>query len=308
MTLTQSASSNILSPEILEQLNIRSSRFCVIAPTAYLEKYATMSSAHLILAHIVKEDPTYADFYLKMAKRGDFLIMDNGAFELGKSYEPDELISLGNRCGASVLVLPDYPFLDAAVTVEAAKKYIPMFKDATFKTMFVPQGVKGDIEQWIASYEWAAENDDIDVIGMSILGIPGALPHIPAAYARVVMAQILIDRGVFNFSKHHHWLGLNAGPALEVPSLVKMGVLDTLDSSAPVWQGLLGVQYTENCDSYSPVKKIHFPVQFDYPMTKDRATLDRIDKNVSMTLQLFGQTGTPTYMQAICERQAMEAN
>lgn len=280
---------NKLDPALEASLQLKQPRFCIIAPTPYLERYATQSTAHLVLAHIVKEDPSYAAFYKRLSARGDFIIMDNGAFELGKSYDPDQLVELGKACGAQTLVLPDYPFEDASITVDAAKKYIPLFLDEGFKTMFVPQGVKGDLEQWVASYKWAAANPDIHVIGMSILGIPAALPHIPAAYARVVMTQILKERGLFNHKKHHHYLGLNAGPGLEVPALRAMNALDTLDSSAPVWQGLLGVEYNRNCDSYAPVKKIHFPVQFDYAMTKDRDSLRRIQHNIDLTLELFGQ-------------------
>lgn len=275
------------SPETASILNLKRPRFCVIAPTAYLEDYAVRSTAHLVLAHIVKDNPEYAAFYRRMRDRGDLVLMDNSAFELGESFDPAQLVELGSMCGAEALVLPDYPFQDATKTIEAAKKYIPVFKEAGFKTMFVPQSTRGDLESWIEAYKWGAMNPDIDVMCMSILGIPGALPHIPRAYARVVMAQILIDRGVFNFSKHHHWLGLNAGPALEIPALKRMNVLDTCDSSAPVWQAILGVEYTKNADSYAPVKKIHFPVQFDYPMTKDVDTLRRIDNNLTLTLELF---------------------
>lgn len=272
-----------------DMINIKYPRFCIIAPTPYLSKFAVKSTAHLVLAHIVDTNPEYAFFYKQLREKGDLIICDNGAFELGHSYEPDKLVNIGAACGAEYLVLPDYPFEDATKTIDAAKEYIPKFKEAGLKTFFVPQGIRGDMEQWIASYKWAATNPDIDIIGMSILGIPGALQHIPAAYARVVMTQILIDRGLFNFGKHHHYLGLNAGPALEIPALIKMNALDTCDSSAPVWQGLLGVEYTVNADSFSPVKKIHFPVQFDYPMTKDAETLRRVSNNINLTLSLFPQ-------------------
>jgi hypothetical protein len=72
--------------------------FCVIAPTAYLQYYATQSPRHLVLAHLVAKDPAYAAFYRTRSDIGDFIIMDNGAFELGGSYPPERLISLGQLC------------------------------------------------------------------------------------------------------------------------------------------------------------------------------------------------------------------
>ena len=187
-------------------------QFCIITPTAYLNQYASQSAMHLVLAHLVDTDDQYADFY---AKRQEFKIMDNGAFELGESYAPDQLIRLGNRCAADAIVLPDYPFKPGQKTIDAATELSAAVKDAGFHTMFVPQSEVDELEDWIATYKWASVNPNIDIIGMSILGIPNALPHIPRAYARVVMTQILIDRGIFNFSKYHHFLGLNAGVALE---------------------------------------------------------------------------------------------
>jgi hypothetical protein len=260
--------------------------FCIIAPTAYLPQYATRSRVHLVLAHLVDSDPVYAEFYRTLSTQGDYIIMDNGAFELGASYDPHRLISLGARCGADALVLPDYPFEHCSKTIDAAKEWTPLFKTAGFRTFFVPQSEVGDIDGWIRAYEWAGGNPDIDMIGMSILGIPNALPHIPAAYARVVMSQLLVDRRIMA-DKYHHFLGLNAGPALEIPPLIKMAILGSCDSSGPVWAGILGHEYSRNTDSYLATSKVKAHVEFDYPMTKDSATHRRIMHNIDLTLELF---------------------
>lgn len=262
-------------------------KFCIIAPTPYLEKYAGQSPAHLVLAHIVDKDPYYAQFYRELSERGDRIIMDNGAFELGESYAPEKLVDLGELCGADALVLPDYPFQPAQVTIDAAEKWIPFFKSAGFKTMYVPQSEKGNTEDWINGYEWAANNPEIDIIGMSILGVPNAIPHIPEAYARVVMTQMLFDRGIFAKGKYHHYLGLNAGPALEIPTLIKMGALDSCDSSNPVWMAICGHRYTKAADSYLAVKKVKKEVDFDYHLEKSTDTHERIQYNLDLTLELF---------------------
>jgi hypothetical protein len=258
--------------------------FGIIAPTNYLDMFSAQSHFHLVLAHLVDTDEKYASFYRNMSERGDFIICDNGAFELGESYAPNKLIELGQRCGADALVLPDYPFQPASKTVDASAALIAQVKDAGFKTMFAPQSETGQLDDWISGYEWAASNDDIDIIGMSILGIPNAIPYIHIAYARVVMTQILIERGIFNFNKYHHYLGLNSGPGLEIPSLIQMGAMDSCDSSGPVWAGILGHEYTRNADSLQSVSKVKAHVEFDYAMTKDKRTLERIQHNIDLTL------------------------
>ncbi len=53
--------------------------FCIIGPTAGLERYATLSKTHLVLAHI--KDGAYVEFYRKRRTDGDWIILDNGAYE-----------------------------------------------------------------------------------------------------------------------------------------------------------------------------------------------------------------------------------
>ncbi len=260
-------------------------QFCIIAPTKYLF-YADQSDMHIVLAHLVDTDEDYAKFY---AKNTDYKIMDNGAFELGESYAPEKLVELAQKCKADAIVLPDYPGKPANKTIEAAQELIPQVKDAGFATFFCPQSQNDELNEWIDAYSWGASNDDIDIIGMSILAIPTAMPHIPKAYARVVMTQLLIDRGEFNFDKYHHYLGLNAGPNLEIPALIKMKAMDSCDSSNPVWMGILGHRYSGNTDSYLGVSKVKMEVQFDYPLTTDLTTLNNIQHNIDMTLGLLKQ-------------------
>lgn len=259
-------------------------QFCIITPTPYLVEYASQSSMHLVLAHLVDTDPVYSDFY---ENRPEFKIMDNGAFELGESYDPDSLLRLAEQCEADAIVLPDYPFQHQSKTIEAAQKLIPILEAEAFDTFFCPQAEEGDLDGWIEAYVWASENDQIDMIGMSILAIPNALPHIPKAYARVVMTQLLIDRGIFNFDKYHHYLGLNAGPNLEIPALINMGALDSCDSSGPVWAGICGQAYSPMSDSYQLTSKIKKHVDFNYPMIKDRMVRSAIQYNIDLTLELF---------------------
>lgn len=274
---------------ILQSSLVSEPKFCIITPTAYLEKYASQSSMHLILAHLVDTDAAYAQFYADRHE-DELKIMDNGAFELGQSYDPEKLIDLAIKCKADAIVLPDYPGQTQDKTIQAAIDWAPRIREAGFKTMFVPQSIKGDAAGWIEAYEWATvDNELIDIVGMSILGIPNALPHIHRAYARVVMTAMLIDQGLFNFKKHHHYLGLNAGPKLEIPSLINMGALGSCDSSNPVWAGICGSEYSENTDSFMTTSKISKHVDFNYPMVKDENVLRMVQKNIDLTLSLFNK-------------------
>lgn len=266
----------------------RPPEFCIITPTAHLEQFATQSKTHLVLAHLVASNEGYAEFYLNRSKAGDRIIMDNSAFELGESFTPDLLLKLSKRIGAHAVVLPDYPFQPADKTIQAAIKYIPLFKSEGVDVFFVPQSLKGDWNDWLAGYKWAAAEPDIDIIGMSILGIPNALPHIPVPFARVVAAELLTRTGVFAEHKFHHWLGLNAAPNVELPALLTLGVLDTCDSSNPVWCGVNGLRYNTTTTDFMPIsKKFLREVDFNQHLSNKQHIIDAIQHNVDITLDIF---------------------
>ena len=259
--------------------------FCFIAPVEYLD-LTTVSTSHLVLAHMIEEDPDYTEFYRNHSRAGDLIIMDNSAFEFGESFDPTKLLALGKMVEADVIVLPDYPGKDVQVTIDAAEHWAPIFNEAGFKCMFVPQSERGRLDQWMKGYEYAANNPRIEMIGMSILGIPNALPHLSNTYARVVMTELLQFNGIFS-TKHHHYLGLNTGPALEIPSLLRMGALDTIDSSGPIWAGITGHRYCENTDSYMSVSKVQMPVNFHQPYIDKPTVENNIAWNMQLTMNLF---------------------
>jgi hypothetical protein len=273
--------------------------FCTIAPTAYLDDYAryTGSPYHLLLAHLLDPisedyDMDYANFYKTTKRSGETYIMDNGCFEKGESYAPSRLVEVGKQVGADVLVLPDYPWQNWKKTQEAAIRYIPEFKENGFRTFYVPQGETGKWNDWLTGFEWALFNPDIDVIGMSILSFPIALPNYPKCYARVVAADRVrqwLDadsaRAAAFESKHIHWLGL-LSPGLEVESLLKLGMVDTLDSSGPVQYGHCGIHYNPFGESWSSVDKQYVPeVNFSGPRNKHAAPI--IEHNLKMIQSLF---------------------
>lgn len=274
--------------------------FCYITPISYLDAFARRSNRHLVLAHLVDKYPAYANFYKSCSDLGDYVMMDNGAYELHTPYDPDKLIDLAKKCGADAVVLPDYPFKPSSVTIEAAEKYIPLFKAEGFHTFYVPHSKTGDLNDWISGYMWGVSNPDVDIIGMSILSIPNAIPAVNPAYARVTMTAILQSAGIFDYNKHHHYLGLNAGPALEIPSLLRLEALTSADSSGPVWAGICGHAYTTEADSFQFVKKLKSVVDFNIPRTSDAETISRIDHNIRLTESLFSgdvaeETDTPWY-------------
>lgn len=259
--------------------------FCHISPTAYLDEFTKSNGAHLLLAHLVEQDPVYANYYANLDD-GKVKIMDNSAFEMFKQgrpmYDSSKLIEMGRRCKADVIVMSDYPKERWVKTVDAAANMIPELKDAGFGTFFVPQGELGDLTGALRSFEWALTNPDIDLIGVSILTCPIAFKVNETAHgeglrsdayklqrfmSRWRMFMELKSSGLLDERaiKRFHCLGMTDGPH-EVMLLSSAGFrpyIYSWDSSAAVWAGINTIQFD---NTPSGLQNGKYEVEVDFGM------------------------------------------
>lgn len=217
-------------------------KFAHIAPYKMAKVAHEHSDINLVLAHLVDEHSGYAEFYKNSNLE---TIMDNGAFELGEPYKPEKLIELGKKCGATYLVLPDYPLADSELTEKAALEYNELFKKEGFKTMFVPQSLTGHYERYKASLMWALKQD-FDLIGLSIIGAPNSLAAGKKfrSYARFRILSDLALAGV-KINKRIHMLGmLDTVREIALCSVFK-DMIYSWDSSAAAWCAHRGLKVSE---------------------------------------------------------------
>lgn len=228
--------------------------FCHISPTKHLNDFCSLQTHHLLLAHLVEEDKKYADFYRRGRPQADTYILDNSAFEMYKQgremYPSDQLIEMGKLVGANYIVMSDYPNEPGSKTIKAAEQLAPKFREAGFGTFFVPQSEIGDIEDYIATFAWAASSPLVDYIGVSILGVPNAYGverdnKLQRYVSRYHMMHELERRGILRLaernSKNIHFLGMVDGPN-EI-DLCGEFQIDTWDSSAAIWAGLNNISF-----------------------------------------------------------------
>lgn len=259
-------------------------KFCHIAPTYFLDRLTNTNGAHLILAHLVEQDDIYANYYANL-NDGKVKIMDNSAFEMFKQgrpmYDSSKLVEMGKKCKADVIVMSDYPKEHWSKTVNAANALIPKLKAEGFGTFFVPQGEFGDLNGVLQSFEWAIENPDIDLIGVSILTCPIAFEVNESKHnnyqrhkgyclqrflSRWKMFKALDAAGHLRSVqaiKKFHCLGMTDGPN-EIELLEEYHpYIYSWDSSAAVWAGLNGVPF-DRSPSGLQYGKMEEEVNFDY--------------------------------------------
>lgn len=221
-------------------------KFAHISPTSMATAAIAFSGINLVLAHLVGKDGDKLNTYTKLYAESSLeTIMDNGAFELGESMDPELLMEKAKLVNATYIVLPDYPGQPRSKTIEAAKKWIPIYKKAGFKTFFVPQAEKGDINGLLACWDWAIQNPDIDLIGNSILGAPNAFGKMNGLLARYrVLRDIAVRYDSKCLSERIHMLGM-LDTVHEIALVTPFHwMINSWDSSAAVWYGINGKDVT----------------------------------------------------------------
>lgn len=228
-----------------------------ITPTAYLDLFAVGRPFHLTLAHLVEQDQEYADWYARMPRdENTIVILDNSGFEMYKQgkpmYSSGKLVEMGHKVQADYIVMSDYPGEPAHKTINAALDLAPKFKADGFGTFFVPQAEVGNVRGVLSSFEWAAQNDDIDYIGVSILTAPNMFGvekgnNLQRFLSRWKLMQLLEQEGILELlyenGKKIHFLGMVDGPN-EINLVARwLDRIDTWDSSAAVWAGMCGIQF-----------------------------------------------------------------
>ena len=256
--------------------------FCAISPTSYLQ-HVSGRPVHLVLAHLVETNKEYTEFYLNESRKGSEIILDNSAFEMFKQgrpmYDSNKLIAMGKAVEADYIVLSDYPNEDGINTINAAKTLIPEFKANGFKTFFVPQSKIGNLDDYLHTWKWAAENTDIDLIGLSILGAPNAFGveknnQLQRYLSRSHILDILNEKGILEKvgNSRIHALGMVDGPN-EVKLLMKYKKhIKSIDSSSPFWHGILGISYDKSPTGLI-LGKNETEVDFDITYDKQKVNL-----------------------------------
>ena len=259
--------------------------FCHISPTAYLDMFAANRTHHLVLAHLIEEDQAYRKWYAEMSRdENTIVIMDNSAFEMFKQgkqmYESSKLMQMANKVNADYIVMSDYPGEPARKTIEAALDLAPKFKAYGFKTFFVPQAEVGNIQGVLESFRWAAEADEVDYIGVSILTAPNMFGvekgnKLQRFLSRWKLMRLLEEEGILDLidenGKMIHFLGMVDGPN-EIALMARwLDRINTWDSSAAVWAAMCDIKFDN-----SPTGLINGKNEIEVDFNHSSATIKQI--------------------------------
>jgi len=259
--------------------------FGYIAPFAYLHKVPKDESFHLILAHLLGSKK-YVNYYNKRREMGDYILLDNSAFEFKRPIEADEMLSMIKQSGinANCLVAPDYPFQPGIKTIKSAEKFVKQLRDKglDYDVMAVPQSEKGDWKGWLDCYRELTQIDGITHIGMSCLGTVNAFQSVTQTtdvmVNRLLASITLLQKDYIDVNIWHHYLG--AGNINEIIIQRELGIINSMDTSSPIWCGVNELCYGDDFVGFNKNQE-KIPVNFELQKIKERQTAKRINSCIN---------------------------
>jgi hypothetical protein len=205
--------------------------FAVISPTEYLDQFSGRSHVQMCVAPWAAEYPKYFEWYKRRREQGDFVILDNGAYE-GRVIDAKELIRISDELKPNLLTVPD----KVNDRDETQRLWDDFFAYANTVRQFnwprfmrVLQDSSRDAEDWRSIVE-----EDAPIWPDWV-----ALPRALGAFRVDVMNELknYVHAKVHAFG----W----TGSIEEIRALAKLGVT-TMDSAGPVWRGMHGYSNNSN--------------------------------------------------------------
>lgn len=233
-----------------------------IIPLSYFEKAGDDASGiYMSLAHQVMVDAKYCDYHKKKSNLGDFVILDNSAFELGESVDDQLLIEAASKVKPKEIVLPDV-LLDSQKTIDRTKDFIkkyrqhPALRGVSF--LAVPHG--RNLNEYIDCYFELSKLNEVNTIGIGTIYNKKSID--PSFRTQDYYGRRLIFSRLTSLKKlsqkPHHLLGLGDSGHFELKELSKIPAIRSCDSSA----AYLNAKHHIAINIDEPYAKISEPINF----------------------------------------------
>lgn len=225
----------------------------VIAPVPLLEKYATQSTFHMVLAHLVLECPEYRAFYSERGSQGEYLLLDNGIVEKGEPLPMRDIVAAADMVGADEIILPDALFNADRTLLGAAEAMLWLEEQGLlgkYKLMAAPHGHTPS--DWLRCFGALAAQPVISVIGISKF----TESLVPAREGRLSGREAIVDAldllGLRCNGKEYHLLGIHGDPLEVLRCAQRYPWIRSIDSCIAVLSGQHGVRFPDPLRGAAP--------------------------------------------------------
>lgn len=224
-----------------------------IVPVKHLSE-TSANQYHMCLAHLVG-NKEYRNHYIKMAKKGRFVLMDNGAAE-GQQLNYAKLMESYKIIHPTEIVLPDTLY-ESGSTIQKSRNFLQFMQDTDnldkYRIMAVPQGKT--LDEWEACARIFIKDTRINSIGVSkFLNVATKNKYVR------MMACYTLERLFKEYNRTDievHLLGCDEGPLIVNMIKTNFKFVRGCDSAFAYLQAQANKTLTI-CDDSRPVGTIDF--------------------------------------------------
>lgn len=210
-------------------------------PKALFQESKVFNDYPYVLGHLIKQDSQYKDFYIEELGKAKYSILDNSAFELGKSIPFEELISVARELRPTHLVLPDTVHNKEKTikdSISFYNEYLIEFVHLDITPIGVVQGNSfAELYECIQEYT----NAGIYFIAIPFDCIKGTdYGTIRFQFFRWLLENV--NKESMEFLKFH-FLGLQNPQEILLYSESEKKYIHSIDSSSPILHGVVGNEF-----------------------------------------------------------------
>jgi hypothetical protein len=212
-------------------------KFCPINPIPDLPSLQMpKNDMHLLLTHL-GDDFRYSEFYSRRRQEGDYLIVDNGAYEFGKSLPLEAVIEYAYHIKAQEVVVPDI-MRDSVGTYELFRQSLNKVP-GDMRVMVVPQGEDRTTWMWCAKKMLDVFDTKSDV---SVIGISKVYEEFTGGRYGL-LEWLSVARGKVGINFDVHLLGYDKLTSVEVLQR-DFPWVRSIDSAKPTVLAIHGIKYS----------------------------------------------------------------
>jgi hypothetical protein len=237
-----------------------------IVPTRFLNMFACMSDYHLVLAHMIRDDGEYSEFYRNRSRNGDFVTLDNSSYELGDGvFDEEDLLDFAYDVEASEIMAPE-TFGDCDSTLGKVAEFMNELKSRDNNMRIFATAHGSSYSEYLRCIKGLVDME-VDTIGLSCrLNEPPTVTntifcnYTIAWTSAFVRLNLMVDVASLFASKKKvpqiHLLGLNHPCELPLQRNYDH-LIRSCDSSAAYLSGLR-YQTITDFNYIKPATKINF--------------------------------------------------
>jgi hypothetical protein len=218
------------------------------SPLQLLQESLTYNDYDYCLVHLLEQYPEYLSFFKESVKNGRRVLLDNGMFELKKSFQSDKFAQWVVDLKPYEYIVPDV-YGDSIRTIENFEEWKKNHKDLPGVKIGVVQGLS--YKELADCYEYMSHNADKIAISFNCpyFRMTGYAPGesnewVLATSGRQKFIMDMIIDDIWDGTKKHHLLGC-ALPQ-EFGFYMKNDCIESMDTSNPIVAGIHNILYSDH--------------------------------------------------------------